>query len=102
MSHSNPFDFMRPMLEASRILTESQTVIGLRLSGMAGFWPMEQAETGKMVMEKLQASVASAGAMMQAGMAGKGLNDIAMAAMKPVRRQTRVNARRLTRKSLGK
>lgn len=80
-------------------MTDSQTVIGLRLSGMAGFWPMEQAETSKMVLEKLNTVMASAGAAIQASMAGQNLSQITLAALKPVRRQTRVNARRLTRKS---
>jgi hypothetical protein len=89
-------------MEASRIMAESQTVIGLRLAGMAGFWPMGQAETGRMVMEKLEAGALAAGAAFQAGMAGGNASEIAMAAMKPVRRRTRANARRLSRKAGGK
>lgn len=98
----NPFDLWRASLEAGRIAAEAQVVMGLRLAGMAGFWPMGQAETGRMVLEKLEAGALSAGAMLRAGMAGDSLPEIALAAMKPVRRRTRANARRLTRKAGGK
>lgn len=96
-----PFDFLRPAMEASRIMMESQMVIGLRLSGMAGFWPMEQAETNRMVSEKMSAGVDAAHAALRSGMAGGSLPDMAMAAMKLVRQKTRSNARRLQRKATG-
>jgi len=53
--YKTPFDAMRPALEVSRMLIEAQQVIALRLAGMAGFWPMGQAETSRMVEEKLEA-----------------------------------------------
>lgn len=95
----NPFDIWRASVEATRIMAESQLVIGLRLAGMAGLWPMGQAETGRMVAEKLAASQQARVAALKAGMAGGSLPQIALAAMKPVGRRTRANARRLTRKA---
>ena len=99
MFPTNPFDFWRVSFEAGRILAESQLVIGLRLAGLAGVWPMGQAETGRMVVEKLAASLQSGEAAMRAGLGGGSLPQIALAAMKPVGRRTRANARRLTRKA---
>ncbi|MDB5664218.1 hypothetical protein [Cypionkella sp.] len=96
-----PFDFMAPALEASRIMMESQTVIGLRLAGMAGFWPMAASETDLMLAEKLSAGMDSAQAALRIGMAGGNLSEVAMAAMKPVRATTRANAKRLQRKVAG-
>ena len=97
----NPFDYWRASLEAGRILAESQVVIGLRLAGMAGFWPMGQGETGRMVAEKLRAGQQSGVAALAAGLAGGNPAQIALAAMKPVGKRTRANARRLTRKAGG-
>lgn len=97
----SPFDFLRPAMEASQIMAESQMVIGLRLAGMAGFWPMGPAETNRMVSEKFAAGIDSAGAALKSGMAGDSLPDMAMAAMKPYRHKTKSNARRLTRKATG-
>jgi hypothetical protein len=99
MRFFDPFNLMRPAMEASSIMAESQLVIGLRVAGMAGFWPMGKAETNRMVSEKMAAGVDSAQAMLRSGMAGGSLSDMAMAAMKPVRQKTKSNARRLTRKA---
>lgn len=97
----DPLGLMDPMIEASHILIESQTVIGLRLAGMAGFWPMGQAETQKMVDEKLQAGLDAGQAALWAGLSGASPSQIAMAALKPVRRETKSNAKRLQRKAGG-
>jgi hypothetical protein len=96
----NPLDYWRASIEAVRIMTESQVVIGLRLAGFAGFWPMDGAEGPRMLAEKLQAGAMSSGAALRVGLAGGSLPEIALAAMKPVRRRTRANARRL-RRELG-
>jgi len=96
-----PFDFLAPALEASTMLAEAQMVIGLRLAGLAGFWPMGRAESNRMVTEKLSAGMDSAHAALRAGMAGNSLPDVAMAAMKPLRQKTKSNARRLRRKATG-
>ena len=66
----NPFDFWRASAEATRIMAESHVVIGLRLAGLAGFWPMEQAETGRMLAEKLRAGQKASTAALRAGLAG--------------------------------
>lgn len=92
----NPFDYFRVSVQAAQIMAESQTVIALRLSGMAGLWPMGGGETSRMVSEKLAAGAHASRAALRAGMAGSSLPAIAMAAMKPVRRRTRANAKRLT------
>ncbi len=97
----DPFDLVRPAFEAIDILVESQIVIGLRLTGMAGFWPMAKGETARMVNEKLQAGMDMGHAMLNAGMAGATPSQMAMAAMAPVRRKTKSNAKRLQRKVSG-
>ena len=98
----NPFDILRATGEATRITAESQVVIGLRLMGLAGFWPMGPAEVGRMMSEKLVAGAQAARAALRTGLSGGTMPEIALAAMKPVGRRTRANARRLTRKALLK
>lgn len=97
----DPFNMMRPALEAATILAESNVVIGLRVTGMMGLWPMAPAETSRMMTEKLQAGVDSGHAALWAGMAGGSLSHVAMAAMAPVRHKTRSNAKRLQRNLAG-
>ncbi len=92
-----PQGFWRVVLQASQIVTESHTVIALRLSGMAGLWPMAGAENQRMISEKLTAATQATQAAMRAGAAGGSLSEIAIAAMKPVGRRTRANAKRLTK-----
>lgn len=92
----NPFDYFRATVQAAEIMAESQKVIALRLTGMAGFWPMGGGETARMVSEKLSAGAHASRAALRSGLAGNSLPVIAMAAMKPVQRRTRANAKRLT------
>lgn len=99
MFRANPFDYFRATMQAAQIAAEAQTVIALRLSGMAGVWPMGEAEAACMVSEKLSAGAQAARAALRAGMAGGSLPAIALAAMKPVRRKTRANARRLVQEA---
>ncbi len=94
-----PFDLWRASVEATRIAAESQLVIGLRLAGFAGLWPMGQAESARMLVEKVTASLQAGEAALRTGLAGGSLPQIALAAMHPVGRRTRANARRLTRKA---
>jgi hypothetical protein len=101
MRFFDPFDFMQPAIEAAEIMAEAQIVIGLRLAGMAGFWPMAKAENARMVSEKLQAGIDMGHAAMTASLAGASPSQLAMAVMAPMHRKTRSNAKRLQRKASG-
>lgn len=96
MLPANPYDYWRMVLKASQIMTESQTVIALRLSGMARFWPMGDAEGQRMMDEKLDAATQAGHAALRVGMTGGSLTDVAMAAMQPVAKRTKANVKRLT------
>lgn len=96
-----PFDFLRPAMEATQMMVEAQHVITLRLAGMAGFWPMGQAENQRMVDEKVAALQESARAAMKTGMAGGTAGAVVLAAVKPLRRRTRANVARLNAKVAG-
>lgn len=95
----NPFDYWRATLQATQIMADSHTVIALRLTGMAGLWPMGKAENQRMVSEKMSAGTHATRAALRVGLAGGSLPMIAMAAMKPVGLRTRANVKRLTKKA---
>jgi hypothetical protein len=79
------------------MMAEAQTVVALRLWGMAGLWPTRPVETTRMVTEKWPAFLQSAGAAGAAAMKGHPPHRIAEAALRPIRRKTRANSRRLAR-----
>ncbi|MGR3485777.1 MAG: antifreeze protein [Paracoccaceae bacterium] len=83
-----------------RLGAEAQTVIGLRMLGMAGLWPVTASENARMISEKGPAFVAAWGKATQAALAGKRPDQIALAAARPLRRRTGANAKRLAGRAL--
>jgi hypothetical protein len=77
------------------MLAEAQAVIALRLAGMAGLTPPQPGETRRMAAEKPTAFAKAARAALSATPAGPVA--AAEAAMRPIRRRTRSNVRRLAR-----
>jgi len=88
-------EMILPALEAGLMLAEAQMVIAMRMAGLAGLWPMAPHEGFLMVAEKVEAGHAAASAALVAGMRGGNAGQVALAAIAPVRQQTRANARRL-------
>lgn len=86
---------LRLMQQSSMMMIEAQRVIAMRVAGMTGGWNVTPAEDGRMVREKTEAAVASASAMVRTAIAGGSAGAVASAGLKPVRRRTRANARRL-------
>ncbi len=87
-------------LEMARMTMESQMVIGMRLAGLAGLWNTRPDEITRMYAEKQTAMVQSvmAGARVMAN--GGAPDAVVQAALKPIRRRTRANARRLSKRGL--
>jgi hypothetical protein len=84
------------------MLVEAQMVIGMRMLGMMGLWPVTPSETARMSSEKLVAVQKADLAATRAALAGKGLIGVADAALKPIRRRTTSNAKRLARRGPGR
>jgi hypothetical protein len=84
-------------LQTGVMMAEAQTVVVLRLCGMAGLWPVSPSETTRMVAEKWPAFLAAFGAAGAAAMKGQGPHLIASAGLRPIARKTRANSRRLVR-----
>jgi len=94
---ASPLQLWTLGLRTGVMLAEAQTVVTLRLWGMAGAWPVPPAENSRMVAEKLPAFLHSFRAARAAVMKGHGPHRIASAALRPIARKTRANSRRLVR-----
>jgi hypothetical protein len=78
-------------------MVETQMVMAYRVMGMAGLWAVAPGENQRMVAEKGPAFAAAALAASRAAMAGRRPDQIMNAWVRPLRRKTRSNARRLGR-----
>ncbi|MEA5161091.1 MULTISPECIES: antifreeze protein [Cereibacter] len=79
------------------MVAEAQTVMTLRTLGMMGVLTPHPLENQRMVAEKSVAFAQAAQAATAAAMQGKRPDEVAAAALQPIRRRTRANAARLTR-----
>jgi hypothetical protein len=93
----DPFALWRLSVEVTQMTAEANTVIAMRMMGMAGLVPMHKDETARMISEKQDALAASGRAMSRAMMAGKGPTEVMAAGVRPMRTKTRANAKRLTK-----
>lgn len=92
-----PFQFARLAQETGQMLAEAQMVITMRMFGMAGLRQMAPTETTRMVQEKAEAMMQATTAASLAMLTGAGAATVVMEALKPVRRRTHANLRRLSK-----
>ncbi|SFA98495.1 hypothetical protein SAMN05421688_2107 [Poseidonocella pacifica] len=100
-SHTAPIDPLAMWsagLQVGFLLAESQAVIAMRLWGMAGLWSVSPGENNRMVDEKLRAAQNAGAATFKAIASGQSPDRIASAAIRPFRKATRANHRRLTKR----
>ncbi|MEM8753061.1 MAG: hypothetical protein AAGF90_08800 [Pseudomonadota bacterium] len=88
--------------EAARIGFEANMVIAMRMMGFAGWWATSPSEAERMVAEKRRAFTEAAFAAGRAAAKGAGPAAVTKAAMKPIRRKTKANAKRLARRGPGR
>jgi hypothetical protein len=96
--HFDPFGFGRNMLNLTYLMAESQAVIGMRLLGMIGAFPVGPTENKRMVAEKVRAMGEASFAMWYSTLAMQHPNEVVAAGLKPFRSKTRANSRRLIRR----
>ncbi|WP_425099281.1 antifreeze protein [Tropicibacter sp. S64] len=98
-SHTpDPFTMMRLGHQLSLMSVEAGAVIWMRTLGMLGLWRVPKTENVRMVAEK-QAAFAEAGrAAFSATWKGKSPEAALAAAVKPLRRTTKANSRRLSKR----
>ncbi len=91
-----------PMLlwqQMAQMALEAQMVIVLRTAGMMGVMRQDLAEPQRMVLEKADAASEAMHAALRAASRGERADRVMAAALRPYRRRTRANMRRLSRKS---
>jgi hypothetical protein len=87
-------------IEVGLMTIEALGVIQMRLMGMAGLWPVSPNENAQMVTEKLEAIFRSTADAGQATLRGGSPDEIAAAAIAPMRNATRANSERLGNNAL--
>lgn len=98
----SPAEIYRLWLGTGLMLAEAQMVIGMRMLGMFGLWRVTPGENRRMVAEKLAAAAEAGLAASRAAATGRSPAQIGAQALKPVRRRTGANLRRLSRRGPGK
>ncbi|MDP5305518.1 antibiotic ABC transporter [Paracoccus spongiarum] len=88
----------RLMMQMTRIVVESQMIIGLRMAGMMGLVAQAPGEPFRMVAEKQAAASESLFAIAQATSRGASADRVMSAALRPYGKRTRANSRRLAAK----
>ena len=96
--HVLPIAYWALGVRTAQMLAEANTVIAFRVLGMAGGWPVSPTESTRMVLEKGPAFMRAYGEASTAALKGRRLDEIAEAALRPISRKTRSNAKRLSRR----
>ena len=94
----DPYLFLDNAVQMSMMVAEAQAVIAMRIMGLAGFWSVPPSEKTRMLSEKMRAASRSNGDAMATALRGGTPDEVFAAALKPYRRQTRANTRRLARR----
>lgn len=81
----------------TRLAVESQSVIAMRLMGMAGLWHVPAQENTRMVAEKVQAVTEAGWQAWRVAALGGAPIAVALAVARPVSRTAGANLRRLAR-----
>jgi hypothetical protein len=90
-------ELFKLQMNTAKMLAEAQTVIALRMLGMAGVLPATKGETLRMVTEKQKAFAEAWIDASTALMTGKGTQHAYASALAPIGRTTASNSRRLSR-----
>lgn len=80
----------------AQIAWDSQMVIMMRTAGMMGLMRQDINEPQRMVLEKADAAQEAMGAAISAAARGMRADQVMAAALRPYRRRTKANVRRLT------
>lgn len=91
--------FWRQSLALTTLMVEAQTVIALRMMGLAGVWPVPRNETQRMIREKPPVFAESLVAANRALWLGQGPEAALTAWTRPLARKTRSNRKRLSHRS---
>ena len=92
---ANPLGIWQACAGLGMLAFEAQAVVGMRLLGMAGAWPVARTENRKMLSEKPAAFSRAATAAARKAASGGRPDQVLLAAVKPLTRTARANRKRL-------
>ena len=95
---ANPFALLTLQTQATLMAMEAGAVIWMRMMGMAGLWSVRPSENARMVTEKQKAFTEAGTRLMLGTMKGQNTQTTLSHALKPIRRTTKSNVTRLTRR----
>ena len=93
---TNPIQIWDNCRDLVELSFEANTVIGLRMMGLAGLWPVAPSEISRMITEKQFAFARSATAAGMSAISGNLPDQVLKAAIAPVRASTTANVKRLS------
>lgn len=96
--HDDQMKMMRASVSMGLVAIEAQMIVAMRLWGMMGLWNTPPSENMRMITEKAGAAMAAQSGIARAILSGEGVGAATLAAVEPVRRRTRSNVKRLTRR----
>jgi hypothetical protein len=97
----NPVQIWQAYTGLGMLALEAQAVIGMRLLGMNGAWPVGKNENRQMLAEKPPAFARAATAAVKKAASGGRPEQILTAAVKPLTRTVRANRKRLAAKAVS-
>ncbi len=95
---ATPLELWNTSLQMSYLMFETQSVMTMRLLGMAGLWNVTKSENTRMMDEKSPALLKSMANAAAATMSGARPDQIINTAILPLRAKTRSNSNRLSRR----
>jgi len=98
---ANPVEIWQAYTGLGMLALEAQAVVGMRLLGMSGAWPVGKNENRKMLAEKPPAFARAATAAAKKAVSGGSPEQILTAAVKPLTRTARANRKRLVAKAVS-
>ncbi|MFT4012922.1 MAG: antibiotic ABC transporter [Paracoccus sp. (in: a-proteobacteria)] len=93
--------FQAPFLlwqQVSQMALEAQMVIAMRTAGMMGLIHQDAGEPHRMFLEKADAASEAVQSALRAAGRGRRADEVMAAALRPYRRRTKANVRRLARR----
>ena len=95
---ATPLDLWNTTLQMTYLALETQSVMTMRILGMAGLWNVTKSENARMMDEKSPALMESAMNAVTATMNGARPDQILNTAIRPLRAKTRSNSNRLSKR----
>lgn len=100
--YPDPMSYIGNAFQVGFMMAEANSVIAMRTLGMMGIWSVTPSEDGRMISEKVHAMAKAQSDATRVAMNGGSFDEIAAAAIKPIRNKTRANAKRLGKRGLKK